>query len=263
MRARLTELGIEPDSPFPAVETALAEPDGLLAFGGDLGPARLLNAYRHGCFPWYSQGQPILWWSPEPRLVLRTDGVHVSRSLIRALRKSDRTITADTRFNEVIRSCATIRRRRQHGTWILPEMIRAYERLHALGHAHCVEVADGDGNLVGGIYGVAIGRMFFGESMFSTADNGSKMAILALCRFLDSQGFPMIDCQMVTDHLRSLGAESMSRAIFVAESARLCDTTGIAGDWREAFGTIATGALADPALRFPPALSCTIARPLD
>lgn len=256
MRARLTELGGDPDSPFPPVETALAEPDGLLAFGGDLSPTRLLNAYRHGCFPWYSQGQPILWWSPEPRLVLRTADIHVSRSLTRALRQSQWTVTADTRFKEVISACARIRRRRQHGTWILPEMIRAYENLHAFGYAHCVEVVDGNGALVGGIYGVAIGRMFFGESMFSTADNGSKMAILALCRFLHNQGFPIIDCQMVTDHLLSLGAESMSRKVFVAEAAQLCQIAGIAGNWQHSFGAVKTAALADPAFRFPPALSC-------
>src|SRR5690606_3747754 len=188
MSMRLPELGRDPASAFPPVETALREPDGLLAWGGGLEPERLLAAYRHGCFPWFDDGQPILWWSPDPRLILRTDRFHVSRSFARALRASDWSISADTRFGEVIRACAHMPRDGQHGTWITPAMIDAYEALHAAGHAHSVEVAAPDGRLVGGIYGVAIGRMFFGESMFSTATGGSKIALLALCRHLQREG---------------------------------------------------------------------------
>lgn len=238
MPLRLPELGTDPQSPFPPIETALRDPDGLLAWGGGLEPERLLIAYRHGCFPWFEAGQPILWWSPDPRLVLRPDRFHVSRSFSRALRRSDWTVTADTRFGEVIRHCALMRRRGQHGTWILPTMIDAYERLHHLGHAHCFEVIDCDGRLVGGIYGVAIGRMFFGESMVSLESNGSKVALLALCRYLAANGFPMIDCQMETAHLASLGATTLRRDAFLEESRQACSTTLVAGSWQAAFGRV-------------------------
>lgn len=240
---RLTELGSDPDAPFPPLEQALREPDGLLAWGGDLHPARLLKAYRHGCFPWYEQGQPILWWSPDPRLVLPTDRFHVSRRFARDLRTSDWLVSADTRFEAVIRACARIARTGQHGTWIVPAMIEAYSTLHAQGHAHSVEVSDAGGSLIGGIYGIAIGRMFFGESMFSAVTNASKVALLALCRFLERHACPWIDCQVETDHLRSLGAVIMPRASFAGTSRRLCDQPGPTGSWCTTFGRVATSEL--------------------
>lgn len=233
---RLTELSPDPEAAFPAIETALDQPDGLLAWGGDLSPPRLLNAYRHGCFPWYERGQPILWWSPDPRLVLTSRGFHLARRFARFLRGSDWTVRADSAFDQVIRACAGIRRSGQRGTWIVPAMVNAYERLHTLGHGHSIEVCDGGGRLVGGVYGLSIGRMFFGESMFSSASNGSKTALLALCRFLAEQGMPVIDCQMDTDHLRSLGARLIERRRFVRVSRRLCDRSGPDGSWQQRFG---------------------------
>ena len=233
---RLPELGASPQSAFPPVETALREPDGLLAWGGDLSPDRLLNAYRHGCFPWFDRGQPALWWSPDPRLVLRPDRFHVSRSFGRFLRRCDWRLTADRRCKDVISTCARIRRDGQRGTWILPSMIDAYARMHTLGHAHSIEVVDRDGRLVGGINGIAIGAMVFGESMFSASDNGSKVALLGLCRFMQARGWPLLDCQMDTPHLRSLGAQIVSRADFIAESRTLCSAPHPHGTWRDAFG---------------------------
>lgn len=240
---RLTELESEPESPFPPIETALREPEGLLAWGGDLHPTRLVNAYRHGCFPWYDRGQPILWWSPDPRLVMRTTQVHITRRFARTLRRCDWQLTCDRRFGDVIRACADAPRAGQHGTWILSEMIAAYERLHALGYVHSIEATDAGGRLVGGVYGVSIGRMFFGESMFSAADNGSKTALLALCRFLCRQDMPLLDCQVETAHLRSLGAVLMSRESFLAESRELCDRPAPSACWRETFGQVRASAL--------------------
>ena len=222
MPIRLPELLRDPDTPFPPVESALREPDGLLAWGGDLSPQRLLAAYRHGCFPWYDRGQPIMWWSPDPRMVLSTDGFHLSRSLHRFLRHSDWGIGIDQQFDAVIGACAQTPRPGQRGTWIIPEMIAAYRHMHALGHAHSVAVFAADGELVGGIYGIGVGRMFFGESMFSGRSNGSKIALLALCRHLHTHGCPMIDCQMDTPHLRSLGAGLQPREHFIASSRQLC-----------------------------------------
>lgn len=243
---RLTELDADPAAPFPPAALALAEPDGLLAWGGDLSPTRLLNAYRHGCFPWFSEGQPILWWSPDPRLVLTTDGILAHRSLRRWLRRCGWMLTADGRFGDVIRACGSIRRRDQHGTWIVESMIAAYERLHRLGHAHSVEVLDDEDRLIGGIYGVGIGRMFFGESMFSAADNGSKVALLGLCRHLADHGGPLVDCQMDTPHLRSLGAYTLPRQQFLAISAALCAQSGPAGSWTDAFGRRPAASLLPP-----------------
>lgn len=245
MSVRLAELGGDPASPFPPVETALRHPDGLLAWGGGLEPTRLLTAYRHGCFPWFEQGQPILWWSPDPRLILRPDRFHVSRSFAQALRRSDWSITADTRFADIIRSCAQTPRAGQRGTWIVPAMVNAYEALHTAGHAHSVEVADRDGRLVGGIYGVGIGRMFFGESMFSAATNGSKTALLALCRHLQRDGVPMLDCQVETAHLSSLGATIVGRDEFIRESRAACAQPSTA-PWHERFGCISASSLHRP-----------------
>ncbi|MFB9068864.1 leucyl/phenylalanyl-tRNA--protein transferase [Pseudofulvimonas gallinarii] len=241
----LTELDDDPASPFPPVERALREPDGLLAWGGDLSVPRLLNAYRHGCFPWFSEGQPLLWWAPDPRMVLPSDGFHVSRSLRRFLRRSDWTLRADCRFDAVISHCADTPRRGQDGTWILPSMATAYRRMHARGHAHSVEVYDRDDCLVGGIYGIAIGRMFFGESMFSLSDNGSKVALLGLCRFLHRNAMPMLDCQMHTAHLESLGARTLPRERFIRESRALCALPGPPGSWQDGFGHVTAAGLSD------------------
>ena len=223
--------------PFPPVETALAEPDGLLAAGGDLSTERLLAAYRLGIFPWYSRGQPILWWSPDPRTVFETERMHVPRRLARWLRTCDWTLSADTAFETVVRACAAPRAK-QRGTWLDPDMRKAYQRLHALGHAHSVEAWDGDA-LVGGIYGVSIGHMFFGESMFSAADNGSKVALLGLARALRDCGFPLLDAQVASPHLFTLGAIEMARAEFCARMAELAAFESPAGTWQHAFPRLA------------------------
>ncbi|HEX5122518.1 MAG TPA: leucyl/phenylalanyl-tRNA--protein transferase [Rhodanobacteraceae bacterium] len=227
---------------FPPVEDALREPDGLLAAGGDLSPARLLAAYRRGIFPWYSRGQPILWWSPDPRTVFLTDRMHVPRRLARFLRTCAWTLKADTAFETVVRACAAPRAN-QRGTWLDPDMRKAYLRLHELGHAHSVEAWDGDA-LVGGIYGVSIGRMFFGESMFSAADNGSKVALLALGKALYNWGFPLLDAQVASPHLFTLGAREIGRADFSARVAALTAQEGVEGAWRDAFPRLAPAELA-------------------
>ena len=208
-----------PADRFPPVDRALDEPDGLLAAGGGLSVERLVEAYRHGIFPWFSAGDPVLWWSPDPRTVLRPRALHVSRSLGRRLRRHDFRVTIDAAFERVLRECAAPRPG-DTGTWLLPEMHRAYLALHRAGFAHSLEVWIGD-ELAGGVYGVSIGRMFFGESMFSRRTDGSKIALVHLAAQLDRWEFPLIDCQMETGHLRSLGAMSMARRQFVAEVARL------------------------------------------
>ena len=242
----------EPDAPFPPVDQALRQPDGLLAIGGDLSPPRLLNAYRHGIFPWYSQGQPILWWSPDPRTMFATDGVRLGSKFRRGLRRSTWEIRADTAFAEVIRACAETPRPGQRGTWITREMRAAYERMHELGHAHSFEVFE-DERLVGGIYGVAIGRMFFGESMFSAESGGSKVALAALAAHLGSWGFPLIDAQVENDHLLSLGAELWPRPRFLAAVAELTAEPGIVGSWSGRVGCWPATRLAEPARAAGPA----------
>ena len=202
-----------PDA-FPPVERALREPDGLVAAGGDLSPERLLAAYRRGIFPWYSRGQPILWWSPDPRAVLVPGEFKLSRSLAKTLRKESFDVRIDTAFEQVIRSCGD-RKLRPEGTWISAEMRAAYIQLHSLGYAHSVEVYTGD-ELVGGLYGVALGKVFFGESMFSRVTDASKVALKILCDRLIAREFILIDCQMVTAHLLSLGAKAMPRSEFIA-----------------------------------------------
>ncbi|HST26733.1 MAG TPA: leucyl/phenylalanyl-tRNA--protein transferase [Rudaea sp.] len=214
------------------MESAFREPDGLLAAGGDLSPERLLDAYRHGIFPWFSHGQPILWWSPDPRTVFATDRVHVSSRLRRWLRQCDWTIHADGAFADVVRACAEPRPH-QPTTWISAEMFDAYCRLHELGHAHSVEVRAESGRLVGGIYGLAIGRMFFGESMFSASTNGSKVALIGLCRVLREWGFALLDAQVASPHLTTLGAFEMPRSEFVARVAKACAEPLPAENWRE------------------------------
>ena len=242
----------EPDAPFPPVDRALRQPDGLLAIGGDLSPPRLLNAYRHGIFPWYSQGQPILWWSPDPRTMFATDGVRLGSKFRRGLRRSTWEVRADTAFAEVIRACAETPRPGQRGTWITREMRAAYERMHELGHAHSFEVFEGE-RLVGGIYGVAIGRMFFGESMFSAESGGSKVALAALAAHLGSWGFPLIDAQVENDHLLSLGAELWTRPRFLAAVAELTAEPGIVGSWSGRVGCWPATRLAEPARAAGPA----------
>ena len=219
--------------PFPPVESALREPDGLLAAGGDLSPQRLLDAYRHGIFPWFSEGEPILWWSPEPRMVFATDNVHISTKLRRWLRQCDWTIRADRSFATVMRACAAPRPA-QPSTWITPSMLDAYQRLHDSGYAHSVEVHDAEDRLVGGIYGLAIGRMFFGESMFSAASNGSKIALIGLCSVLSAWKFPLLDAQVTSAHLQRMGAFEMNRRAFVAQVATCCSLPGPPlASWRE------------------------------
>ena len=238
MTRRLPWLSTDPGSPFPLAETALRDPDGLLAVGGDLHPTRLLNAYRHGIFPWYSDDQPILWWSPDPRAVFRTDGVHLSRRFRRQLRASDWFARADTAFEDVIDACAGLPRPGQDGTWITAEMRNAYLGLHRLGHAHSIEVFD-NRTLVGGIYGVAIGRMFFGESMVSLASGGSKAALAALAAHLYAQGWPLIDAQVANPHLQRMGAETWPRSRFTSEVEALVDAPARIGAWTDEFGTLA------------------------
>lgn len=239
MSLALTRLPADPHAPFPPADRALSRPDGLLAFGGDLSPPRLLNAYRHGIFPWYSDGQPILWWSPDPRMVFHTGAVHLSGRFRRTLRRSTWVARADTAFDRVIARCAQAPRRGQDGTWITTAMQDAYRQLHRMGHAHSVEVyadASPGAPLLGGIYGVAVGRMFFGESMFSDASGGSKVALAALARWLHGQGCPLIDAQVENAHLLGLGAEHMARPRFLAEVAALVDAPAPVGPWTATFG---------------------------
>ena len=235
---------LRPDE-FPPVGQALSEPDGLLAAGGDLRPERLLAAYRRGIFPWYSRGQPILWWAPDPRTVFATDRMHVPRRLARWLQTCAWTLRADTAFDAVVRACAAPRPS-QRGTWIDDAMRSAYRELHELGHAHSIEAWDGE-TLVGGIYGVAVGRMFFGESMFSAADNASKVALLALARALHIWNFPLLDAQVASPHLFTLGAIELERSAFCAWVAELTQQAGIQGSWRTIFPGLRPAGLADPA----------------
>lgn len=197
---------------FPPLERALREPNGLLAAGGDLSPERLVRAYRHGCFPWFQDGQPILWWSPDPRTVLPPQEVHVSRSLAKLIRQQRFRVTFDQDFAAVIEACAGPRSYTD-GTWITTPMQAAYLELHRRGIAHSVEVWL-DGELVGGLYGLAMGKLFFGESMFSRTDNASKVGFVTLTRHLNDWGFVLIDCQMPTQHLHSFGARSITREKF-------------------------------------------------
>jgi leucyl/phenylalanyl-tRNA--protein transferase len=206
---------------FPPLNKALREPNGLLAAGGDLRTERLIQAYRHGCFPWFQDGQPILWWSPDPRTVLLPDELHVSRSLAKVLRQGRYQVSFDQAFAEVIRACAAPRSYAAE-TWITSPMQDAYLELHRSGIAHSVEVWR-DGELVGGLYGLAMGQLFFGESMFSRADNASKVGFATLVERLKAWGFVLIDCQMPTEHLLSLGARTISRDEFARYLSRHLD----------------------------------------
>ena len=204
--------------PFPPVEQALVEPNGLLAAGGDLSPARLRDAYARGIFPWFNDEDPVLWWSPDPRMVLLPRELHLSRSLRRTIRSQEFTVTFDRAFQAVMEGCAGPRDK-QDGTWITADMMRAYTRMAELGHAHSVE-AWADGELAGGLYGVAVGRIFYGESMFTRRSNASKVAVSWLARQLDRWQFELIDCQMSTEHLASLGAREVPRADFLRHLER-------------------------------------------
>lgn len=202
---------------FPDVELALREPDGLLAVGGDLSVERLIAAYQQGIFPWYSEGQPVLWWSPDPRMVLKPEDIKVSRSLAKTICKQNFKITFDQDFRNVISACSKPRLEKgvqQGETWILDEMIEAYVKLHEAGYAHSVECWQ-ENKLVGGLYGVAIGKVFFGESMFSRISDASKIAFVFLSRQLQQWNFKLIDCQVYTSHLESLGASMMTRKQFL------------------------------------------------
>jgi len=228
---RLPWLDPHDDSqPFPHPDRALTDPDGLLAAGGNLSARRLLRAYRQGIFPWYSSGQPILWWSPDPRLVLLPEQIKVSRSLRKTLRKGQFHITVDTSFAAVIASCAGPRAV-SPDTWITPEMHQAYCRLHRLGHAHSVETWH-QGELVGGLYGVAVGRVFYGESMFSLLSDASKVALVWLAAQLRRWEFAVIDCQVRTDHLVSLGAVEIPRPTFLKLLQCYCPLPGQEGHWQ-------------------------------
>jgi leucyl/phenylalanyl-tRNA--protein transferase len=221
---------LEADSDFPPLERALRRPNGLLAAGGDLSAARLIAAYRRGIFPWYSEGEPILWWSPDPRMVLFPAELKITRSLAKTLRRQRFEVTADAAFERVIEGCSAPRAG-QPGTWITAEMKRAYCRLHALGIAHSVESWQ-DGELVGGLYGVAIGRAFFGESMFARVSDASKAALARLVPQLERWGFGMIDCQMRTALLASFGAREIPRREFARRLAELVNYADLPGPWR-------------------------------
>jgi len=219
----------DPPDAFPEISAALTEPDGLLAAGGDLKPDRLLYAYRRGVFPWFDSGQPILWWSPDPRCVMKPESFHVARRLRRSIRNARLGLSFNEAFSSVIESCAADRIG-QEGTWITDEMLDAYSSLHAQGWAHSVEVWRDD-ELVGGMYGLAIGKAFFGESMFSEASNASKIAMWALCELLARHKFEVLDCQVVSPHLTSLGAVLMPRADFGVLLGRACDPATKFADW--------------------------------
>jgi leucyl/phenylalanyl-tRNA--protein transferase len=219
----------DPSAAFPDPRDALEEPNGLLAIGGDLSVTRLVNAYRHGIFPWFSDGDPILWWSPDPRTVLRPQRIHISRSLRKVLRRRRFQVTMDRDFPAVVRACAEPRAD-DGGTWLVPAMVDAYRALHVHGIAHSVEVWQ-DGLLAGGLYGVAIGGIFFGESMFTRVDNASKVALVHLCQVLNARGHELIDCQVLTSHLVSMGAEQIPRDRFVQWVAALRDRPMPRGSW--------------------------------
>jgi len=212
--------------PFPPVERALKNPNGLLAAGADLSSARLLDAYRRGVFPWFSGSEPVLWWSPDPRMVLYCEELKVSRSLAKSVRNKGYELGIDSAFAGVLEGCAD----REEGTWLGGQMQQAYLALHRAGYAHSFETWRGD-ELVGGLYGVAIGRMFYGESMFSRATDASKVALVHLVRYLRGRGFPLVDCQMHTRLLASLGARDIPRRAFLRALARLVNYAEPPGKW--------------------------------
>lgn len=224
---------LDPENPtqgFPDAEEAEHDPDGLLAVGGDLSPTRLLNAYRHGIFPWYGEDQPILWWSPDPRLVMYPGELRVSKSLQKTIRKGLFKITMDQAFEVVINACAHSRTSADEGTWIVEEMVDAYCDLHESGFAHSVEAWQED-RLAGGLYGVSLGRCFFGESMFTHISNASKVAFVALVKHLQALNFDLIDCQVSTPHLLRFGAREIPRARYLNELKKSLKPATLKGRW--------------------------------
>ncbi len=233
----ITQLDINnPDQDFPDVNRALQEPDGLLAIGGDLSPQRLISAYRHGIFPWYSDDSPIMWWSPDPRMIFIPDQFQPSRSLRKILRRGIFKITWDQAFDRVIHACAEPRRE-EEGTWITDQMINAYIELHRLKIAHSVEVWNGQ-ELVGGFYGVALGQVFFGESMFSHVSNASKTALATFMQLADAWGYQLVDCQVYNDHLASLGARSIPRNTFIQLLNTHCQAENASNAWQQKPGIV-------------------------
>ncbi len=226
---------LEEDSPFPPLQAALRHPNGLLAAGGELSVARLLEGYRRGIFPWFSQGDPILWWSPDPRMVLFPEELKISRSLSKTLRNRRYEVRFDFGFDAVMAACAAPRDG-EAGTWISDDMREAYGELHRLGHAHSAETWIG-GELAGGLYGVALGGVFFGESMFTRARDASKIALAALVSHLHANGFGLIDCQMHTAHLETLGAREIPRGRFAGLLEELIHYPGLPGRWSGANST--------------------------
>lgn len=216
---------------FPPSSDALDYPNGLLAVGGELTPDNLLAAYRRGIFPWYEEPQPVLWWTPDPRSILLPEDIHISRSLARTLRRGSFRLAVDQHFSRVMRECAVLRGDGL-GTWIDEEMVRAYSQLHQLGYAHSIEVLDAEGALAGGLYGVALGGVFFGESMFSKVTDASKVALVALVSILRRGDFHMIDCQVESDHLNSMGAHNIDRLDFEQRLAQTIDMEIDPGIWQ-------------------------------
>lgn len=223
-------------SPFPPVHTALDEPNGLLAFGADLSEGRLFEAYSKGIFPWFSEQEPLLWWSPDPRSIIELDHFHASKSLRKLVRQQRYQVTLNHAFDKVIAACSTIPRRHPDSdtvstdTWITSEMQQAYVRLHQAGLAHSVEVWDNNGHLAGGLYGVGVGRIFCGESMFHKATNTSKLAMYALVNHMQNKGMAFIDCQLPTEHLTSLGAQTISREAFISRLREHNETLDSSGN---------------------------------
>jgi leucyl/phenylalanyl-tRNA---protein transferase len=228
-------LADHPHAPFPSVEKALEDPRGLLAAGGDLNPQRLLNAYRHGIFPWYSVGEPILWWSPDPRAVFLNENYRVSRRLLNFIADKNWQIRCDTAFDKVIRECAEIKRQGQRSTWITLPMQNAYCQLHRLGYAHSIEVYAGE-ELIGGLYGVSVGQLFCGESMFSKQSGVSKFALAYLRCAMRDWGWPLLDGQVENPHLMQLGAELMPREIYIKKARYLSEKEDFIGSWESRFG---------------------------
>lgn len=238
MNVPIPELDADPASPFPAPASALREPDGLLAYGGDLSPTRFLNAYRRGIFPWFTEGDPILWWSPSRRAVFPTEGVHLASRLRRHLRNSGWTVRADTAFADVVAGCAAPRAGQSGGTWITAEMQAAYIELHRLGHAHSIEVFDGR-RLVGGLFGLSFGHMVCGDSMYSAESGASSLALAALAQRMQAWGWPLLDAQVPNAHTRRLGVDTWPRQAYLDALASLRDRPAEPGSWRDRFGEVA------------------------
>lgn len=223
------------DLEFPPI--AGASPEGIVAVGGNLSPGMLLSAYRRGIFPWFSDDDPILWWSPDPRFILYPEKLRISKSMKKILKKGVFTVTIDEAFEEVIRHCRHIKRKKEAGTWITDDIIAGYGELHRLGYAHSVEVRQ-DGELVGGLYGISLGTAFFGESMFSLRPNTSKAALIYLSQNLEKKGFAFIDCQVYTEHLESMGAVEVPRDIFLEELETVLTRRTIKGSWTGLFNEV-------------------------